>query len=111
MHVITHHSAGDASTCYEKERRKETLCRLDIYPLNRTLLFLLLLCGDTVITTVQPHTKRIFRMSISAFSPGMAIHQYSHRYTIDEKQKLEMLKLLFVYGIAETIVVYGIHQQ
>ena len=57
--------------------------------------------------TVQPYTKSNFRMSISAFSPGIAIHEYSHRYTVDEKQKLKMSKLLFVYGIAATILVYG----
>ena len=46
-------------------------------------------------------------MSISAFSPGIAVHEYSHRYTVDEKQKLKTSKLLFIYGIAATILVYG----
>ena len=52
-------------------------------------------------------TKSNFRMSISAFSPGVAIHEYSHRYTVDKKQNLKFQKMLVVYGIAVTILVYG----
>jgi hypothetical protein len=46
-------------------------------------------------------------MSISAFSPGIAVHEYSHRYTVDKKDFLNFQVLLLVYGIAVTILVYG----
>jgi hypothetical protein len=40
-------------------------------------------------------TKDNFRMSISAFSPGVAIHEYSHRYIVDKKQNLKFQKNAF----------------
>ena len=57
-----------------------------------------------------PHESRVqhnFRMSISAFSSGIAVHKYSPRYTVDKKQLLKFWFLLLVYGIAVTILVYG----
>ena len=61
----------------------------------------------SVEVTVQPHTESNFRMSISAFSPGIAVHEYSHCYTKDKKHFLKFQVLLLVYGIAVTILVYG----
>jgi hypothetical protein len=57
--------------------------------------------------TVQPHTKSNFIMTISAFSSGIAVHEYSHSYTIDKRHFLKCQVLLLVYGIAVTILVYG----
>ena len=38
-------------------------------------------------------------MSISAFSPGIAVHEYSHCYTVDEKHFLKFQVLLLLYGM------------
>ena len=58
----------------------------------------------TVIAQAEPEALWTYILYTSHF---YFCFWYSHRYTVDKKQKLKMSKLLFVYGIAVTILVYG----